>query len=56
MKMESHSDPIGINDIIKKKMAEDQKAQQQRTESAVSVDAAVISKVKELKAIIEKNR
>jgi hypothetical protein len=56
MKMESHSDPIGINDIIKKKMAEDQKAQQQRTESAVPVDAAVTSKVKELKAIIEKNR
>jgi hypothetical protein len=54
MLMESQSDRIGINDIMEKKITEDQKVQAQRTESAVPVDAVVISKVKELKAIIKK--
>jgi hypothetical protein len=54
MVMESQNDPIDINGVFKNKIAEDQKAQAQRTKSSSSVDGDLVSKINELKAMIKK--
>jgi hypothetical protein len=56
MSMESKNDPIGINEVFEKKMAEDLEVQAQRTESASPVDADVISKINEMTAVIKKQK
>ena len=56
MLMESKSDPIDINKVFENKVADVQKAQAQRSESVTTVDADLISKIKELKAITENHR
>lgn len=54
--IKSQNDPIDINDVVEKKIAEDQEAQAQRTESSSSVDGDLVSKINELKAMIENHR
>jgi hypothetical protein len=56
MSMESKNDPIDINEVVEKKIAEDQEAQAQRTKSSSSVDGDLVSKINELKAMIENHR
>ncbi|MCX5837698.1 MAG: BACON domain-containing protein [Deltaproteobacteria bacterium] len=53
MSMESKNDPIAMFD---KKLAEDQTAQVQRTESSSSVDDDLVSIINEQKAMIENHR
>ena len=56
MSMESQNDPTDINKVFEKKMAEVQEAQAQRTESSSPVDGDLVSKINELKAMIENHR
>jgi hypothetical protein len=56
MPIESTNDLIDINEIAEKKIAEDQQAQAQRAESSSSVDGDLVSKINELKALIENHR
>jgi hypothetical protein len=56
MLIESQNDPIDINEVVEKKIAEDQEAQAQRTKSSSSVDGDLVSKINELKAMIENHR
>jgi len=56
MLMESQNDPIDINEVVEKKIAEVRKVQAQLTESSSSVDGDLVSKINELKAMIENHR
>ncbi len=53
MSMKSQSDPMDINEVIEKKMTEDQEVQAQRNESFSPVDGNLVSKIDELKTMIE---
>ena len=54
--IESKQDPIAINEVFEKKISEDQQAQAQRTEYSSSIDGNLVSKINEVKAMIENHR
>jgi hypothetical protein len=54
--IKSQNDPIDINKVFEKKIVEHQEVQAQRTESSPSVDGDLVSKINELKVMLENHK